>query len=416
MKFLAFLTLLIAPIGLRAYAEDPIGYSPSAIRAGLDENRAVCSWAGLSSSAILDKQQFVYRYIERDGKRLAGLFFEGTYVEDAKGKETDGAAIEQKLLDTAKIVCSAYGVNVVEHQFLGSEVKLVERGHSVTAMLFNRALGRDGKVKTAKLNFTCEGTDGTSNKQLVCPPEREDDDDDDSEISVDGTQSVPKDSESNNGKKACGTDAILDGKSRASPKGGDNQADGSSMSGAWILNKLIPYAEAAGHSIEERIRDCSSLPESVKKTRSGVVWNLVARNRDDKEKAFHEVWRDSATGLLWGDSLGPEKTYSHQAAVRLDAEGRVVSETTCNSELGRKANAGISERKFGMPTMNEFARADKNGLREVLPHLTYSFTWSSSLRPGNSDMALGYSGYNGDLKGSYHRKFVTDGLVRCVGR
>src|SRR5262245_26872135 len=61
-------------------------------------------------------------------------------------------------------------------------------------------------------------------------------------------------------------------------------------------------------STEERIQDCSRLSESSKKPKN-VVWNLVARKYDLSSGKSYEIWRDSKSGLLWGDRL--DSNYSH---------------------------------------------------------------------------------------------------------
>jgi hypothetical protein len=215
-------------------------------------------------------------------------------------------------------------------------------------------------------------------------------------------------------KGECGTDAILDGREQVNP--GDDDAIPGGRSDAWLLDLMIPKAMAASYTTEDRVKNCTGLPGANKTTKSGAKWNLVARSRDPKTGKYYEVWKDAQSGLLWGDRL--DSKYSHYSAVALDSTGKVLSEYACKSNEGTRAVAGIGEKKFGLPTINEYAQAEKNGVREVLPNMKDYWFWSASLDPNNTDSAQFFVGFNGD-SGSGYRDGGSRGnhvSVRCVGR
>ena len=173
-------------------------------------------------------------------------------------------------------------------------------------------------------------------------------------------------------------------------------------------------------TIEERLKDCASLPGSSKVSKSGVSWNLVARGRKEKTGSFYEVWKDSRSGLLWSDRL--DSFYSHDNffphngldyAVILDKkDGKVIGEKACASKEARTATAEISEKKFALPTVEEFVQAETNGVREVLPNMKNYWFWSTSLYPHSADGARAYFGSYGLLiYGIRHDDFYS---VRCV--
>jgi len=211
-------------------------------------------------------------------------------------------------------------------------------------------------------------------------------------------------------KGQCGTDAILGGSQDYNP-GDDNQVPGGVRKATWLINLMIPEAKAAGYTTEERIKNCVSLPGAIKKTVAGATWNLVSRSRDPKTGKFYEVWKDAKRDLLWGDRL--DNKYTHYNAVALDSNGKVISESACKSEEGQKASAGIGEKKFGLPTIEEFQDAEKNGVREVLPNMKDYFFWSASLDPDGTDYARGFYGSGGDSDVD-DRDY--DYSVRCIGR
>lgn len=195
-------------------------------------------------------------------------------------------------------------------------------------------------------------------------------------------------------KAECGTDAIL----------------GLSNGSAFELGDITG----------ERIKNCETVPGSLKETKSGTIWNLVARARDSRTGNFYEVWQDLATKLLWGDRIN--KAYTHYKSIGLgtackaissrNVECNVLSEAACISPEGQLANAGISERKFALPTDEEFEEAARHGMLEVLPNLTERWFWSSTLMENNL-YARGFAGY---LDGQHFNLRFSRASVRCVGR
>jgi hypothetical protein len=169
-------------------------------------------------------------------------------------------------------------------------------------------------------------------------------------------------------------------------------------------------------TVEERIKDCSPLPNSTKKSYyEHVTWNLVVRTYDPKIRIFHEVWFDSNTGLVWGDRL--DKKYSHYDAIELDDDGKIISEKACASKEAKLANAGITEKKFGLPTSKEYHKAEKNGIREILSNLgNYEDrdVWSATLDTlFGDDEARGFSFWEGSMFAGKRKSVLS---VRCVGR
>jgi hypothetical protein len=206
----------------------------------------------------------------------------------------------------------------------------------------------------------------------------------------------------------CGTDEILNGE-RPGPS--TPNAAPAAGKGAWLESILISKALAADPiTLEQRIKDCAALPGSLKRTKAGVAWNLVARRRDRATGAFSEVWKDSKSGLVWGDNL--RSTYTHYNAVALDLKGQVSQEKACVGEEGKQAVAGVTGKSFGLPKIEEFEQAEKNGIREALPNMNHWF-WSASLYAYSQDGARGFYGYSG---ASYVVFRGVDFSVRCVGR
>lgn len=196
-------------------------------------------------------------------------------------------------------------------------------------------------------------------------------------------------------KAECGTDELMNGQRKAPGGGGGGGQPGGSgaQPGAWLENLVMPSAQAAPTArkaasrapasigVEDRIKDCSMLPGSSKTTSKSVRWDLVARRRDSSTGKFYEVWKDSKSGLTWGDLLDSNTT--HYNAVGMAANGKVAQEKACapDSEEAKRANARVSEKSFALPTIEEFEAAEKNGVREVVPNMAGYYFWSASLDP-----------------------------------
>lgn len=153
---------------------------------------------------------------------------------------------------------------------------------------------------------------------------------------------------------------------------------------------------------------CQKMLHAVKRTKTGVVWSLVAQRTLAGKK--YQIWYDGQTGLLWGDRL--DSAYSHRQAITFDSEDRPTGKDICDSDEGQRAAAGIQSKKFRLPTIQDFDQAEADGIREVLPNMKFFF-WTSSLYDPNKHYAHGYNGYGGN---SYYGNRDGDYSVRCVAR
>jgi hypothetical protein len=211
----------------------------------------------------------------------------------------------------------------------------------------------------------------------------------------------------------CGTDDILNG-TRPAP-GNENPGDTKSSKAAFLKRIfMIPEALAREITTDDRIANCANLPGAVKKAGSDQVrWNLVSRQRDRSTGKFYEVWKDSTSGLLWGDRL--DSNYTHYNAVELSVDGkRVVSEKACAGDEAKRANTGLREKTFGLPTIEEFQQAEKDGVREVVPNMSRHWYWSASRNPYDAHFAWEFSGNYG--VSDYDFRDDDFYSVRCVGR
>jgi hypothetical protein len=237
-------------------------------------------------------------------------------------------------------------------------------------------------------------------------------------------------------KVECGLDELMNGV--PGDGGGGHGTPAGARPAAW-LNWLMPnaYAKsshkasrklASSITVEDRIQNCSRYPGSVKKTNKNVTWNLVARKRDRSTGRYYEVWKDSSTGLLWGDRL--DSTYSHYNAVALatapcqvdhnapnySKNCPVTSEKACGSAEGKRAQAGVNEKSFGIPTIQEFLQAEKDGVREVAPNMAGQWYWSASLDSIYPEFARLFYGGDGGAYNVVVFRSYGDASVRCVGR
>lgn len=144
-------------------------------------------------------------------------------------------------------------------------------------------------------------------------------------------------------------------------------------------------------TIEDRIRDCSSQESS----RRGV-FILVTRTDEFKK----EVYKDSTSGFLWGDRLPSVMSY-------YDAEEACKASL---EEVGR-----ISEVTWRLPSIEEYRKANFNGITAHLPNMRHAF-WSSSLHPSYSDVAWLFYGYDGYTDSFGDRNYNDYVSVRCVAR
>ena len=171
-------------------------------------------------------------------------------------------------------------------------------------------------------------------------------------------------------------------------------------------------------TVDDRVRNCSLLPGSMKKvpTKDGDIrWDLVLRARDARTGKYNEIWRDSKTALVWGDVLA--SNYSHTKAIEFNDNGSVANEVACTSDEGKLANGQITEKAFGLPSIEEYLQAQKDGVLAVVPNMGDRLFWSSSLTSNRRDYARVFSGVNGvvtDDMGSDLQD--SENSIRCVGR
>jgi hypothetical protein len=127
--------------------------------------------------------------------------------------------------------------------------------------------------------------------------------------------------------------------------------------------------------------------------------------------------------LLWADRLAG--TFTHTQAITLAQDGtsfRVVREDACASPAGHDASVHLPE-PFGLPTYADYAEAERDGIREVLPHFNGDEFWSGALVP-NGKAELTYDVANARAFKFHARDFGNLGEwertaaypVRCVSR
>lgn len=130
-------------------------------------------------------------------------------------------------------------------------------------------------------------------------------------------------------------------------------------------------------TIDERIQDCSM-----------GHFVLVARIND-----LNEIYKDTKSGLIWSSQL--PSTENHY-----------------NLDILCAGLSKINEKRWRLPTIEEFKAANINGIRSALPNMNYHF-WSASEYDGNSDLAWLFNGVNGNLDLDYR---YNDHSVLCVAR
>jgi len=164
-------------------------------------------------------------------------------------------------------------------------------------------------------------------------------------------------------------------------------------------------------SIEQRIAGCST---SVKAPRSSgaITWQLVSRQKNDHNGKYYEVWKDTQSGLLWGDLH--EGVLPYYFLVNVDDAGKVLKEKFCSSPAYKMSRTGITQVNFRLPTIAELEQAVQNGIAEVAPNMNQWY-WSASPFPNEyQDMAWGLS--NGIVQyRDFDFKYYYS-AVRCVGR
>ena len=195
----------------------------------------------------------------------------------------------------------------------------------------------------------------------------------------------------------CGTDEILGGQKQRrqiSPEQKDEPSVGDAVKAAWNNFSLISEAIAAQKfSVAARIKDCKKISNSTVKAYGAFTWHLVARKWDPASGKFFEVWQDAQSGKLWGDRF--ERRMHHVHAIEVDEKNNVLKETACASDEAKIANAGITDRKFKLPTRDDYMMAEQHGIRKVLPNTKGWWFWTATVSKVNDDYAYVFNGDHG---------------------
>jgi len=212
-------------------------------------------------------------------------------------------------------------------------------------------------------------------------------------------------------RSECGTDDLLNATPDQGPAGPPAVEPRRST---WLMNLWVSVALAdVPGGLGARMNDClNRLGKESTKTSNGVMWKLVARKRDRSTGKYYEVWQDTKTLTLWGDTL--DSSYSHYNAVEMALNGKVVAQKACVSGEGKRADAGITGKDFAVPTIEAWDDAVKDGLRAVLPNMGHDF-WSASPNPNVPTGARNYDGKVSDSSTLLsYRSREQELSVRCV--
>lgn len=173
--------------------------------------------------------------------------------------------------------------------------------------------------------------------------------------------------------------------------------------------------------IANRIQDCTRLSNHQvsaynEYNSQTILWNLVARQQDPTNTRVNEVWQDSFTGMLWGDVMDGEYTFDN--AVEVDEWDKVVGEKACaptndpnQALIAMRANAGVNEKNWGLPTMSEVAAAYRDGAW-TLPNRPDNWFWSASFDPDGVSIQT----FNGASGEPFDMNRNGTQFVRCIGR
>jgi hypothetical protein len=152
---------------------------------------------------------------------------------------------------------------------------------------------------------------------------------------------------------------------------------------------LVILAAAGASAAPPNPRD---LPVGASFTTSqGFSFTLVARSDSGAE-----TWRDERAHLLWND-------------VETERVARKAAAALC-------ARGGEGKKKAGeLPTLEEYAAAERHGFREVLPHMTDRYFWVNSTVPNAPNVGHVFSGNLGRAILITYRSINFEN-VRCVRR
>lgn len=180
---------------------------------------------------------------------------------------------------------------------------------------------------------------------------------------------------------------------------------------AHSYEKITEHKYECGLSestIESRISDCAKLQGSSRTSSTGIQWSLVARRAPDELPGVHnEVWQDAQTGLLWTRVLAYDPIVRVNEAVELDnITQQVIKEKICNRlRDAMAAQAGITQRKFGLPSAAELDVAARDGALEIIPTMR---------RANLLSLTAGTTLSEGKLMTNNYK--LAGGSIICVGR
>lgn len=175
-----------------------------------------------------------------------------------------------------------------------------------------------------------------------------------------------------------------------------------------LLSSLTTTAHAAPDcglrgSITARVQDCR---EARRLEQGG--WSLVTRNQG------FEVWRDDASGLIWGDLQAPAGARGNATQLHYGH-----AESTCSAEADAP-RGGLKQVYWRLPTQEDFSMSQKNGLLEVLPNFRicddrgHGCDFWTSTESRNELNRVTFNGEDGRF--GYKSIWTYFSAVRCVGR
>ncbi len=144
-------------------------------------------------------------------------------------------------------------------------------------------------------------------------------------------------------------------------------------------------------TLDDRIKNCNLTKEN---------FILVARS----ERGI-EIYKDAKTGLIWSDRISTD--FNHYG-----------SQKACSGEVPELDL--FKDLKWRLPTVREFEESAMNGMKTILPHMTYWF-WTSTPQKVRS---------RGRRRASPSQSFLWDGVeqksdvgdqkdaasIRCVAK
>jgi hypothetical protein len=139
-------------------------------------------------------------------------------------------------------------------------------------------------------------------------------------------------------------------------------------------------------TVDQRITACAT-------SALDGAWSLVARTANGSE-----VWRDNSTRLIWGDVLrAAGASLNHSVGIVHAIEGCGDPSSYLDSK------GGLPDLAWALPLRADFQTAEKNRVRQVLPHLDtpqwHFMFWSATIynHGWEDEKAAVYSGRTGKI-------------------